>query len=122
MHDDPVNIIGILVKFFKTQFVLHKQQNQNAAGHSDSQPGNIDKGKSFMPLDVPECDFDIIFQHDESPDDMGSDDPDAQFDDFGAEPYSCPKKAGLFNQISVGLLQIACPLAIIIPFHFSFSN
>jgi hypothetical protein len=75
-----------------------------------------------MPFDVPECDFDIIFEHDESPDNMGPDDPDAQFKNFREDPDSCPKQAGLFNQISVSLLQIAYSLAIIIPFHFPLSN
>jgi hypothetical protein len=47
----------------EAQLVENPGSNQQAAGHPNSQPGDIDQGIPGLPPDAPEHDFDIISQH-----------------------------------------------------------
>jgi len=60
-------LIGIFVKGVETQFIPNPEENQNAGGHSDRKPSQVDKGISLMPFDFTEGDFKIIFEYDRTP-------------------------------------------------------
>ena len=53
-------MIAVPMEFVVAELILNPQQNENAAGHADGQPGDIDRSKSLMPDDVPESDLEII--------------------------------------------------------------
>jgi hypothetical protein len=46
------------------QFVENPGGNQEAAGHSNGQAGNVDQGIPGLPPNAPEYHFDIVSQHD----------------------------------------------------------
>jgi len=48
------------MEFVVTQLILHPQQNENAAGHANGQPCNIDCGKGLVPDYVSESDLEIV--------------------------------------------------------------
>jgi hypothetical protein len=44
-------------------FVLHPQKNEQAAGHSQGQPCNVDRSMDFMADDVSPGYFYVVFKH-----------------------------------------------------------
>ena len=51
------------MEFVVTQLILHPQQNEDAAGHADGQPCNIDRSKGLVPDYVSEGDLEIVSKH-----------------------------------------------------------
>jgi hypothetical protein len=55
------------MKLVITQFVLHPQQDQQTTGYSDRETDDVDEGVSLVSPDVPNRDFKIVFDHDDTP-------------------------------------------------------
>jgi hypothetical protein len=49
------------------QLIQYPDQNQQATGHSDRQPGNVDKGITLMSSHVSHCDLKVVSEHNSSP-------------------------------------------------------
>lgn len=62
---DSVNTAVVFVESIIAQLIEHKKQNQDTAGHSDGQAHNIDQAIAHVFLDIPEGDFQVVFEHDD---------------------------------------------------------
>jgi len=60
---DQIQGVQFGMIFIGGRFVLHPQNDQDAAGHTQSQSDNVDKRVSFVSLDVPESDPKVVFNH-----------------------------------------------------------
>jgi hypothetical protein len=60
---NAVQIIYIGMEAVKAQLVAHPQHNQDAAGHAQRQPENIDKREHLVPQQIPESYFEVILKH-----------------------------------------------------------
>jgi len=60
---NPVNAIVVFMEFIITQLIEHEEQNQDAAGHSDSQSCNIDEAVARVFLDIPKGNFQVVLKH-----------------------------------------------------------
>jgi hypothetical protein len=49
------------------QLILHEKKDQDAAGHPDGQPADIDQGKGFVPQNIPHRDLKVVFKHSRLP-------------------------------------------------------
>jgi len=58
---DPLNPFDILVVFIIAQFMANIDKDDETTGHTDSKSGYVDKGISFMPLEISQRDLQIIF-------------------------------------------------------------
>ena len=58
-----VDLAGMLIEVLITQFIHHPHEDQQRCCHANSQSGNVDEGKSFLPRDVAENDSENIFNH-----------------------------------------------------------
>jgi hypothetical protein len=47
----------------KTELVAHPQQNDNDAGHSHRQTGNVEDGMNPMPTDISNRSFEVVGKH-----------------------------------------------------------
>tara|TARA_R110002012_G_scaffold320297_3_gene543168 strand:- start:76698 stop:77039 length:342 start_codon:yes stop_codon:yes gene_type:complete len=45
------------------KLILHKHKNEHTAGHSYSEPYDIDKGINFLFEKIPIGDFEVVFKH-----------------------------------------------------------
>jgi hypothetical protein len=43
-----------------SQLILNKKKDKNTTGHPDGQSADIDKGKGFVPQNIPKSNFQII--------------------------------------------------------------
>jgi hypothetical protein len=59
----PVNPVRLLMKTVKAELILNIEQDENTAGNSDSQTGNIQKRVHFVPDKVPHGYLEIILKH-----------------------------------------------------------
>ena len=57
MHGDAVEPVEIGMISVITPLVLDKKGDQDAAGHSDSQAGDVDEGIGFVLSKISQCDF-----------------------------------------------------------------
>jgi hypothetical protein len=64
---DPVDLIAFLMKAVKTEFVLNPEQDEETASQSGSQSEYVDKRVPFVIPEIPNGNFQIVFKHDEAP-------------------------------------------------------
>jgi hypothetical protein len=67
VDNDPTDPLNILMVSVIAQFMANIDKDEETAGHTDSESGDVDKGISFMPLEISQGDFKIIFYHCGSP-------------------------------------------------------
>jgi hypothetical protein len=53
VYNDPANSINILMVPVIAQFMTDIDKYEKAAGHANGEASNVDKGISFMPLEIP---------------------------------------------------------------------
>ena len=58
-----VDIFGLFMKGVVADFILNPQKDQNAAGHADGQPKNVDKRITQVIFQVPQSKFHVVFEH-----------------------------------------------------------
>jgi hypothetical protein len=64
---DAINLLGFIVMLIVTQFVVHVEQNQNAARHAHGEAENVDQRIAFVLQQIAQRDFEVIFEHGFSP-------------------------------------------------------
>jgi len=57
VYCDPINPFDILMVSVVAQFMADIDKDDETTGHPDSKSGYIDKGISFMPLEISQSDF-----------------------------------------------------------------
>ena len=60
---NPVQIPCILIELIVAQLEIHILKDQQAGGHTDSQPDHIDKGKDLILADIPPGGDEIALKH-----------------------------------------------------------
>jgi len=60
---DPHDLIRPVIIAVVAEFVMHKKHNDQAGGHADGEPGDIDGGKALIPPEIADSDLEIIFKH-----------------------------------------------------------
>jgi hypothetical protein len=68
---NAVEIRGMGVKPVIAELIQHPECDQKAAGHADGQARDIYKRISLVLENIPECDFDQVFQHTLIPSEIG---------------------------------------------------
>jgi hypothetical protein len=58
--NDPVNPVGLGMKFIITQFKTHIKKNQKAGSHTHGKSQDINQGEHTVAPEISECDFEII--------------------------------------------------------------
>jgi len=65
---DPVDAVGVLVEGVVARLGPDVEQDQDADGQTDGQPGDVEKGKTLRLDDVPPSGDDVVLEHGASPD------------------------------------------------------
>ena len=60
---DAVDAVGLFVKAVVAQFIAHEEGNDQAAGQPHRQPRHIDEGIALVLAQIPQGDFQVVFQH-----------------------------------------------------------
>jgi hypothetical protein len=63
MLKDAINPTSVRVILVIAQLMLNPKENQYGADHANRQSADVEKGKSFLPDQIPECDFKIVANH-----------------------------------------------------------
>ena len=61
--DNPVEVSRILVESVIAEFILDSEKNDETAGYTDGQAGDVDERIKFVFFEVSESDFCIVFDH-----------------------------------------------------------
>jgi hypothetical protein len=71
VHDHAVNAIGLFIEAIITQLVPNEQKHQRATRHPDHETGDIDESVTFVPAQIAQGDFEVVFEHGFSISDLG---------------------------------------------------
>jgi hypothetical protein len=57
---DLMETVQVGMKAIKGKLIMNPQQNENAAGDTDTQPENVDERIDLAAKDIPESDFEEV--------------------------------------------------------------
>ena len=60
---DANDSAGVLMKVVEAQFVVHVKKHEGTARETKCQPENVDDRVDFLLEKIPEGDFEIVFEH-----------------------------------------------------------
>ena len=66
----PVNPVHILMISVVAQFVADIERDNQAAGHTDGEPGDVDQRIALMSQNVSDGGFNVVFEHHKPPIDL----------------------------------------------------
>jgi len=103
---DPEDPVGVLVEIVVAQLVPDEEQDEDAAGQAQGQTEHLDGGVSEMPLDVPDGDEKVVFQHDGSPENGMPDEPRHTLENLENVPNDAGKSAFGFGDLGIFFLEV----------------
>jgi hypothetical protein len=86
------------MEFLIAQLMLYPEQNQDSTGHPNTKASDIDDGRDLIPEQMPECQFDGIFQHNGLPSDKVTEILRKNAQTLKPVPCNCLKTPFFLNQ------------------------